>query len=122
MLCFTMNSLEKSLLPSSFAPAFEGPTTKTDFRSISLLIKSTIPSIKGISGPTITKLISSFSIEILTCSKFNTSTFKLDAILEVPAFPGATNILLQLLDSLSFQQKACSLAPDPIISTFILQI
>ena len=89
---------------------------------MSLLIKSTTPSIKGISGPTITRLIDKFRIDFFNSSKFNTSMLKLDAIFAVPEFPGATKISLALLDSLSFQQKACSLAPDPIINMFITQI
>ena len=44
------------------------------------------------------------------------------AIEEVPALPGATKILSIKLDCKSFQQKACSLAPEPIIKVFMLQI
>ena len=117
-----MNSFEKSLLPSNMAPAFDGPTTKTEFRSESLLIKSTTPSINGISGPTITSSTEWSIIVFFKSLKFKMSKPKFSAVFKVPAFPGATYIFPILLDFLSFQQKACSLAPDPNINTFILQI
>ena len=122
MLCLNINSFEKSLLPSNIAPAFEGPTTKTVLSSGSLLIKSTIPSIKGISGPTITRSTERSIIEFFNSLKFKMSISKFSATFKVPAFPGATYIFSTPSDSLSFQQKACSLAPDPIIKIFILQI
>ena len=41
-----------------------------------------------------------------------------EAILSVPAFPGATKILSTLELCLSFQTKACSRPPLPITNTF----
>ena len=104
------------------APAFDGPTTKTEFRSESLLIKSTTPSINGISGPTITSSTEWSIIVFFKSLKFKMSKSMFSAVFRVPALPGATYIFPILLDFLSFQQKACSLAPDPNINTFILQI
>ncbi len=54
--------------------------------------------------------------------KSEMSKFKFMATFVVPAFPGATYNSPIFTALLSFQQKACSRAPEPITKTFILQI
>ena len=81
-----------------------------------------MPSIKGISGPTITKPISKLIITVFISSKSEMFILRFLAIEKIPAFPGATKISSIKLDCKSFQQNACSLAPEPIIKVFILQI
>ena len=70
-------------------------------------MKSASPSIKGISGPTISRLIFLVSKASFICLKSETEISKLLAILAVPAFPGATYKLLMFFDSLIFEQNEC---------------
>ena len=94
ILFLNINSLEKSLLPSSLDPSELGPNIFTCFSLSSDLKKSTIPLTKGSSGPTITKSID-FSITFnLTSLKSLILTDKFFPTDPVPAFPGAMYKLL----------------------------
>ena len=117
ILCFLRKSLVKALLASSSAAAFDGPKIGSPFSSNI----STIPAVRGSSGPTTVRSMDSLSAN---CSKFSTSPAAISthvAILLMPALPGAQNILLARDDCLSFQTRACSRPPLPITKIFIIQ-
>ena len=72
------------LEPSNLDEYLFGPKTFIFFCSK----KSTIPSTKGFSGPTITRSILVFLIKISKLLKFDWSMSTLVDIIAVPAFPG----------------------------------
>ena len=122
ILFLNINSFEKSLLPSSFAPLLPGPKILIFFKSLSSLKKSTIPLTSGSSGPTITRSILFFRTQSLTSLKLLIFKGILIPSILVPPLPGAIyrlsdNLLLDI-----FHASACSLPPDPSIIIFILKI
>ena len=120
ILCLTINALAKPLLPSSTAPAFEGPITGMEHVLLSDLKSSYIPFTSGASGPTTTistLLLSQKSFSLSKSSAF-ISTFS--PTREVPALPGAMNSLSHLSLLLIFQASACSLPPLPNSKIFIV--
>ena len=104
---FFVNILE----PSSCEEILLGPNT-----FIPLFVrKSTIPSTRGFSGPTITKSILYSSTNFPSLLKSNMSSFTFSAINLVPALPGKQYNLLSLGDFDIWSAIACSLPPFPII-------
>ena len=115
ILYFFMRFLEKTLLPSSSAAAWQGPNIFKPFSSN----KSTIPSDNGCSGPTIVSSIEFLTAKSISESKSDTEISTHCASLVIPAFPGAQYTFCTSGLCLIFQQSACSLPPLPITKTFI---
>ena len=81
---FFMKSFEKTLLDSSCAAAFVGPTILLpSFSNI-----STMPFERGSSGPTIVRSIHSYLTKSRRASKLSGPTSIHSARSEIPAFPG----------------------------------
>ena len=109
---FAMKSLAKALLPSNWAPRWSGPMIFTAFSSASPLKKSTMPSTKGCSGPTTTRLISCFKQKSFTASKSDGFISTFTPTCAVPALPGAMKTCAPSLWA-NFHAKACSRPPEP---------
>ena len=115
ILYFSHNSFVKILEPSSCEATLLGPKTLILF----FFKKSTNPSTKGFSGPTIIKSILFLITVFFISSKLFRSIDKFSAIRLVPAFPGIQKILVTFFEVYKKWLNACSLPPLPIIPIFI---
>ena len=115
ILYFWQRFFVKIFDPSNWEAALSGPNTLTEEFSK----KSTIPSTRGFSGPTISKSILFFSTACLISWKLLISIIKFLEIFSVPPLPGIQKILSTLLDLLKAKQIEFSLPPLPIIPTFM---
>ena len=117
-----MNPLANSLLPSSTAPAFDGPMTGMCFKASSCLKKSYTPFTSGSSGPTTTMSIPLSMTNCLIPSKSSALMATFSPTSRVPAFPGAMyNFSIFGLCAI-FHASACSRPPEPNSKSFILCI
>ena len=80
-----MNSLAKTLLPSISAAFFEGPKTRRPRRSNS----STMPMVRGTSGPTTVRPILSRSAKSASPAMSVSASGTFSATSRVPPLPGA---------------------------------
>jgi hypothetical protein len=111
-----MNSLEKILLPSSRAAAFEGPNTA---RPASRK-RSASPSTSGPSGPTSVRSTASRRASVRSPStSFALTSGKLRPTSAVPGLPGAIKTSVTCGLCFNDQASACSRAAAPTISTFM---
>ncbi len=81
----SMNRSANALLPSSWAASAGGPT----MRSPAFLNRSTRPSTRGCSGPTMVRSISSSRARATRPSKLSDATSTFVACCAVPGLPGA---------------------------------
>ena len=113
----SMNFLEKSLLPSSCAAAFEGPKTGMPFARM----RSAAPSHSGASGPTTTKSMPFAAAQSAMAAQSEPGTSAgHSAICAMPGLPGMQN--RRSVSGLSFKlrQIACSRPPLPSTRIFII--
>src|SRR5690554_4011916 len=110
-------SLVKDLEPSSWAapalgPKIERPASRK---------RSTTPATSGASGPTMVRSTPSSRAKASRPSRSSTpiSTLASPGSRAVPALPGATKTCATRGDWATFQARACSRPPPPMISTFI---
>ncbi|CAI8927047.1 hypothetical protein EMIT0P218_40030 [Pseudomonas sp. IT-P218] len=109
-------SLVKAFEPSSWAAPAVGPKQSRPRERN----RSTTPATSGTSGPTMVRE-TFFSAKSASCSRASTSmaTFSHLASMAVPALPGATNTFCTRGSWATFQARACSRPPLPMIKTFI---
>ncbi len=110
-------SLVKDLDPSSWAAPWVGPK----IASPASRKRSTTPSTSGASGPTMVRPTLSRRAKSTSPSRSDTaiSTLVSPVSRAVPALPGATKTEETLDDWATFQARACSRPPPPMIRTFI---
>ena len=119
MLWRCIKPLANSLLPSSTAPAFDGPITGTPHNASSFLKKSYTPFTNGSSGPT-TTISTPFSMtNFLMPSKSSALIATFSPTSRVPAFPGAIYNFSILGLWAIFHANACSRPPEPNSKSFI---
>ena len=117
-----MKRLAKSLLPSSTAPAFEGPITGIFLVRSSSRKSSYTPFTNGSSGPTTTVSTSFSTQNCFRASKSSALIATFSPTAAVPALPGAMKSFSHLSLWAIFHAKACSRPPLPNKRTFISYI
>ncbi|MCY1534913.1 hypothetical protein D9M68_702970 [compost metagenome] len=106
----------KALEPSSWAAPAVGPKMSRPRERN----RSTTPATSGASGPTMVSC-TFFAAKSASCSSASTSmaTFSHLASVAVPALPGATKTFSTRGSWATFQARACSRPPLPMMSTFM---
>src|SRR6476619_4544533 len=110
ILYFFINFFANTLLDSNRAAFLFGPIIGNPF----LANKSTIPSDRGFSGPTIVKQ----ELSLAKSLSFSKSLGDIGTFIPVPPFPGAKNTLFTLGLWEIFQPRQCSRPPPPTTSIF----
>src|SRR3954471_448124 len=110
-----MKDFAKSFEDSSWAAACVGPK----MRSPALLNASTMPSARGVSGPTTVSAMVSRRANAMRAAAPETGAFSRPGSVAVPPLPGATNTFCTRGLCASFHASACSRPPEPMTRSFI---